>query len=416
MPSQRLEAGEQQLARVRVDEGDGDVRDGAQRARPRATSASRAASTRVHRLLPLEPREQVAHPVLERDLGAEPEPLLGEPRVGEAVPDVAGAVLLDDLGLDLLAEAGRDRLRDLEDRRRPAGAEVQRAAVRAVRAQRERAAAHQVAHVDEVARLPAVLEHERGVVVQQPRREDRRHAGVRVRKRLPLAVDVEEAERDGGDAVGGPDREEQLLVVALVHRVDGGRAQRLRLGRRLGVEWPAVVALHVPLLRGELDLGPEPGSDPRLARARVQVLALAVDRHRRGDDKLADRLAPLDGFLEDDRGADRVDRGVPLDLVHRLADADGGGEVVDGVDALERAPDGLVVADVADLELDGRVEVLRSLPVRVDLRIEVVEGPNLVPLREQPVGQMRADEAGTAGDQDLHRGVRLAAPPSGAAS
>ncbi len=90
--------------------------------------------------------------------------------------------------------------------------------------------------------------------------------------------------------------------------------------------------------------------------------------------------------------------------------------MVDGVDALQRTPDGLVVADVADLELDGRVEVVRSLPVRVDLRIEVVEGPNLVPLREQPVGQMRADEAGTAGDQDLHRGVRLAALPSGAAS
>ena len=107
-----------------------------------------------------------------------------------------------------------------------------------------------------------------------------------------------------------------------------------------------------------------------------------------------------DDLLEDDRGADRVDRGVPLDLVHRLADADGGGEVVDGVDALERAPDGLVVADVADLELDRRVEVVRPLPVRVDLRIEVVERPNLVPLREQPVGQVRADEAGAAGDQD----------------
>src|SRR5204862_423314 len=56
----------------------------------------------VHRLLPLEPREQVAHPVLECDLRPESEPLLRQPRVGEAVPDVAGAVLLDDLRLDLL--------------------------------------------------------------------------------------------------------------------------------------------------------------------------------------------------------------------------------------------------------------------------------------------------------------------------
>jgi hypothetical protein len=40
----------------------------------------------------------------------------------------------------------------------------------------------------------------------------------------------------------------------------------------------------------------------------------------------------------------------------------------------------------------------------VNLWIEVVEGPNLVPFREQPVGQVRADETGPTRDQDTHRG------------
>src|SRR4051812_4034341 len=75
-------------------------------------------------LLAVEPREQVLHAALERDLGAEAEQLLGEACVGVAVADVARAVLLHDLRLDLLAEAARDHLGDLEHRRRHAGAEV----------------------------------------------------------------------------------------------------------------------------------------------------------------------------------------------------------------------------------------------------------------------------------------------------
>jgi hypothetical protein len=90
--------------------------------------------------------------------------------------------------------------------------------------------------------------------------------------------------------------------------------------------------------------------------------------------------------------------------------------VIHGVDALERAPDGFVVTDVSNLELDGRVEVVRPLPVPVDLPVEVVERPHVVSLREQPVRQVRADEAGAAGDQDLHGSVRLAARARGSDS
>ena len=117
--------------------------------------------------MPLEPAEQIAHPGVEGDLGVEAEQLVGQPGVGVAVADVAGAVLADDLGLDLLAEAARDRLRELEDRRGSAGADVERPAVRAIPLECERAAACDVPHVDEVTRLVAVLEHERRTVVEQ---------------------------------------------------------------------------------------------------------------------------------------------------------------------------------------------------------------------------------------------------------
>src|SRR3954453_15773405 len=38
----------------------------------------------------------------------------------------------------------------------------------------------------------------------------------------------------------------------------------------------------------------------------------------------------------------------------------------------------------------------------MNLAIEVVERPNLVPLGEKPIGEVRADEAGAAGDENAH--------------
>jgi hypothetical protein len=38
----------------------------------------------------------------------------------------------------------------------------------------------------------------------------------------------------------------------------------------------------------------------------------------------------------------------------------------------------------------------------VDLAVEVVEGANLVPVGEQPVGEVRADEPRPSGDQNAH--------------
>ena len=95
-----------------------------------------------------------------------------------------------------------------------------------------------------------------------------------------------------------------------------------------------------------------------------------------------------------------VRRRVLGQLVHALPDADARGEVDDRVGAVERAAHGLGVADVADHELHLRAQVVRPRPALVHLLGEVVERPHAVPAGEQRVGEVRADEARAAGDQD----------------
>ena len=76
-----------------------------------------------------------------------------------------------------------------------------------------------------------------------------------------------------------------------------------------------------------------------------------------------------------------VDLDVALDLVHRLPDADGGGEMDDGVGALERLMREAAVADVA---VDERHAVRRRrLLVAMYLGLEDVEHGDLVTSLEQ---------------------------------
>ena len=70
------------------------------------------------------------------------------------------------------------------------------------------------------------------------------------------------------------------------------------------------------------------------------------------------------------------------------------------IDVGEAAVDDGAVANVADDELGIGRQVLRHAVV--NLRVERVEDPHLVPGGEQAVDEMGADEAGTAGDEDAH--------------
>ena len=88
---------------------------------------------------------------------------------------------------------------------------------------------------------------------------------------------------------------------------------------------------------------------------------------------------------------DRLDRVVLV--VHRRR---GAGQVVDLVDLGEER-----LADVVPQQLEARMveQVLDVVPPAGE---EVVQADDVVALGQQPVAEMRADEAGAAGDEDSH--------------
>lgn len=60
---------------------------------------------------------------------------------------------------------------------------------------------------------------------------------------------------------------------------------------------------------------------------RTAVEPFTVNGHRGRDDDLLELGAHVHRRLEDDRRAHCVHRGIPLDLVHRLAHTHGGGKM-----------------------------------------------------------------------------------------
>ena len=97
---------------------------------------------------------------------------------------------------------------------------------------------------------------------------------------------------------------------------------------------PAVRAPALPLARRELLL--RPGGDDDAAVLFADVLALTVDRHRGRDHEPAHRVATRDDPFQERCGRHGIHPDVPVDLVHRLTDADHGGEMHDAVDAAQR--------------------------------------------------------------------------------
>jgi hypothetical protein len=257
--------------------------------------------------------------------------------------------------------------------------------------------------VNEIAALGAVLEYPRAVAVQEARSEDCEHAGVWVRERLARAIDVEEAQGDGGHAVGLADQKTHALLGVLVEGVDRAQRRHLFLGRRDRPQRPAGAVGGVPVA------GPDPRGLPLGVVAHLavssEVAAFAIDAHRRGDDQATHRA--LEQRLQQSSGAELVDRDVALDLVHALTDADHGRQVQHGVDSAQRALERRAVTDVATDELDFRREVGgRPRERSVDLQGAVIEHPDPVAGRQKMIGNVGADEARTASDQNLRH------PPS----
>ena len=120
------------------------------------------------------------------------------------------------------------------------------------------------------------------------------------------------------------------------------------------------------------------------------------------DDAVTTRRTGLSiSFSNSTAGADIVDRGIAFHLVHRLADADLGGEVDDAVDPIERARDRIAVAHVGADQLHLGIEGGRPVGRSVDLLDQAVEHTDLMAAREQFVADEAADEARPAGDEYL---------------
>ena len=108
--------------------------------------------------------------------------------------------------------------------------------------EREDVRAGDVAHVDEVAQLAAVLEDARRAAGRQRAGEDRRDAGVGRVARHPRPVDVVVAQRGDRHARLAAERRREVLLVQLRRGVDVARVRRRVLGDALRPQRRAAAA------------------------------------------------------------------------------------------------------------------------------------------------------------------------------
>ena len=213
-----------------------------------------------------------------------------------------------------------------------------------------------VLDVQPVPDLAAVAVERQRLAVERVRDEQRDEL-LRI---LVRAVRVRAAGDRGGDA--------ERADVGLDEQVAGGlrRAVRARRPQRVG------------LARGA---------------ARLEV---AVDLVGRDLDELLPRLAQV---LEQHLGAAELGAAELLGAEDRAVDVRLGREVDDRVAAARRPGDVLRHGDVAVVELDavGQVGAVPGVG-------QLVEDDDVLAGAEQPLDEVRADEAGAAGDEDPHAG------------
>ena len=171
---------------------------------------------------------------------------------------------------------------------------------------------------------------------------------VRVAECLARAIDVEEAQRHGGQLVRVAERQRHLLVVTFGDRVDRCRVERLVLiGRQRPKLRPTRRTAHLPLTCIELFDRSQPRRDPTARVTRVRTFA--IQRHRRRDQEFPHAQAGAFGGqdFEQRRHAHGIDVGIPADLVHALANADHCRQVEDDVGLAHQRRQRPRVADVA---------------------------------------------------------------------
>ncbi len=246
--------------------------------------------------------------------------------------------------------------------RRPAR-DVERARDRLGRGERAQVGARDVAHVDEVAPLAAVLEHARRAAGGVGGAEDARDAGVGRVARHPRAVDVVVAQRGDGHA-----------RLARVTRRTGAPARAW--SRRTRCAGPAArPPAPSPAASGRPQRGQGGSKRPasRSAATRcagrdhavlgARVAALAVDDHARGEHEPAGEAARGER-AQQLRGGEVVVGDVLGQVAEVDAEPDHRRLVAHVVDAVDRARRDLRVAQVALDPLRGGIEVVRPHAVR----------------------------------------------------
>jgi hypothetical protein len=171
------------------------------------------------------------------------------------VTHVADPALAGDLGLDRGAERVGQQARDPADRDLLAAVDVQRLADRGVAFQSQPAGLGDVADIDEVATLLAILEDQRRPVVQEPRREDRENPAIGVAVRLMRSIDIEEAQRHRRDVVSAAGAQAKLLLAVFRQCVDRLHRGRLRFRCRQRFERTPGIVDRLPHAAFEFERG-----------------------------------------------------------------------------------------------------------------------------------------------------------------
>src|SRR5580658_507197 len=327
---------------------------------PPATPVRNALAARA------KPVQHAPQPVAQRHRRAQAEHSAGQVRRADGVADLAGARRgVADVGRD--ADKLGDGVYQLGDTGGAAGADIENRRVeRAPRRDRPLRIAlgnplrgaqrgDHVGDRNEVARLQTVAEHLDRRTAPQPLAEDRDDAGIGRARVLPWAVDVEEAQPDRRDVMDVARDHGVQLAAVFVGAVGGERTFWRGLGDR-------------------------------------QVRTIAVNRGGGGVDH-RDLSGLAAHRVEQRDGAGQIGAMGAEPIIDPAGDRGDGGEMKAAVHTGYRRLNRVRIGDVALDQLDAGRQV-GALSGG-----QVVEYPHGVAVTDQRVAQMRADEAGTAGDE-----------------
>ena len=259
-----------------------------------------------------------------------------------------------------------------------------------------------VAHMDEVTRLPTVLEHSGSEAALVRAAEDAGDPGVRrvTRHSWPVHVVVAQRGHRRAGMLAFEGRTE-ILLSELRRRIHVARIEPVFLAHRLRTQRPTARRARRLEPAGIEIVGSARtrAHDPVLGAA---VSPFAVDDHARRKADLSGEAMVMER-AEEDCGAEIVARHVVGHVAEIDTESDFRSLMGHGVDTIENAVD-LERGRIADIgPVVGRRVVQSGRNPVMRGGIQVVDDDHLVTETDEFVDDVRPDEPGPAGDQYLHR-------------